>query len=394
MTEFWSKQGWELMDKHLAKLAEMPFQREFKNFTVKPGLYTIRGPRQIGKSSWLKSLLSDLVRQDGANCAFFYSCENLVDHKDLHELLKIYQNRKYILLDEVTFIKDWYRPIKHLLDTTFHGTIIVTGSNLIDIRKGSDRMPGREGGGEDLTLLPMDFKTFSRAWKQAGFKELSRAKMLEKYFIIGGFPMALAEAGDDSYELSRSQSNIEKWILGDVIKAGYQRSYAKEVLSQIALTLTSQMSVNKLAARTQIGSHHTVSSYLDLLEDMFVIRTLYSVDPNTGSYRFKKEKKYYFTDPLVARVAMGWLGLKITDIDIEQLAEMAVHEFLAQHFEHLGFLVSKKSGEVDFLGFRRWAIEVKWSDAIGNLSKSYKNLVIPYKRVWNQENMFDLEGFL
>ena len=158
-------------------------------------------------------------------------------------------------------------------------------------------------------------------------------------------------------------------------------------MSQIARTLTTQMSANKLATQTQIGSHHTVNHYLNLLEDMFVLRTLYSVDQNTGAYRFKKEKKFYFTDPLLARVAMRWLGLSMQEMEISHLAEMAVNEFLSQRFQRMGFLTSR-SGEVDFYGHQKWAIEVKWAEDIKKLSPLYKNLILPFKRVWNQENIF------
>jgi predicted AAA+ superfamily ATPase len=56
MDIFWEKEGWEEEDPHLKKMKSMPFHRPFPFIPEKPGLYIIRGPRQIGKSSWLKTV--------------------------------------------------------------------------------------------------------------------------------------------------------------------------------------------------------------------------------------------------------------------------------------------------------------------------------------------------
>jgi len=393
MEHFWEKPGWQEKDKHLVALGRMPFRRPFPKISLKKGFYTLRGPRQIGKSSWLKTMLYNSCKKYGAHKVFFNSCENISDYKELNEILKIYQKRQFLFLDEITFIKDWYRPVKHLIDSGYNGVIAVTGSTLVDLRKGADRLPGREGEGLDFKLLPMDFEEFLKAWGDAGFEKISRLDALEKYLKIGGFPIALAEAKSNSTKILKTEKIIEKWIIGDILKFGYQEAYAKDLMSQIAQTMTTPLSANKLSSRTQIGSHHTVNQYISLLEDLFAIRTLYSIDPDTGAFRFKKEKKYYFTDPVLVRISMKWLGLSINDIENSILAEMVVHEFLRRRFEHLGFLSSKKMGEVDFYAYKKWAIELKWSTDIKNLSKLYKDLVLPFKRVWTQENIFkDLPG--
>jgi predicted AAA+ superfamily ATPase len=68
------------------------------------------------------------------------------------------------------------------------------------------------------------------------------------------------------------------------------------------------------------------------------------------------------------------------------LAELAAHEQLRREHERFGFLTSAKGGEVDFYCHKKWAIEVKWSESITNLSKAYKDLRILNKKIWNQEN--------
>ena len=389
MQNFWENKNWEFEDKHLIDMKEMPFRRLFPDVNLRPGLYSIRGPRQIGKSSWIKTLLSKVTKESSANKVFYMSCENLSDHRDLAEVLNTYKKtRDFIFLDEVTFVKEWSRPIKQILDEGYKGVVVVTGSNLLDLRSGVDRMPGREGFGQDLFLLPMDFHEYQKARKEAGWISENRTDELKKYFRVGGFPLAVAEAGKSGIKTTKTEKIIEKWILGDIARIGKNENYIKELMSQSVQTLSSQMSTQKLAQRTQIGSHHTVADYIQTLEDMFVMRTLYSIDPNTGALRFKKEKKYYLNDPIYVRLGLRWLGLNNSEVEESTLAEMAAHEYLQRKYNRIGFLSSASGGEVDFFAYKKWAIEVKWSEQITGLSKTYKNLNLPFKCVWNQENFF------
>lgn len=112
MENFWEISGWDLEDRHLQSLKASPFQRPFPELPSGPGLYVIRGPRQIGKSSWLKTLLSD---SDPAE-SYYISCENFEDFKDLTEFLKTIPERRVLYLDEISFVKQWWRSIKSILD--------------------------------------------------------------------------------------------------------------------------------------------------------------------------------------------------------------------------------------------------------------------------------------
>ena len=102
MDIFWEKEGWEGTDKQLLQLEAAPFRRRFPFIPELPGLYIIRGPRQVGKSSWLKSILSHHTKLK--NHCFYLSCEEVGSFKELGEILSLNGLRKIILLDEVSFI--------------------------------------------------------------------------------------------------------------------------------------------------------------------------------------------------------------------------------------------------------------------------------------------------
>jgi predicted AAA+ superfamily ATPase len=386
MELFWENAGWERDDRHLSALERAPFRRPFPALSPVPGLQSIRGPRQIGKSSWLKTVLFNEVKA-GKKC-FFQSCEEIQDYKELSELLKPLRPRHVILLDEISFVSEWDRAIKYMIDSGYQGSIVVTGSNSFDLRRGLDRMPGRWAqtlNGEHL-LLPMEFDEWLAMRAQAGWQNASDPVYnLAQFFKIGGFPIALCEAGEDFKDPVESRRTYHRWIVGDAARRNRQEVYLREILGQLAITMTSAISLQKLAQKTQMMSYHTAQEYISVLEDCFALKTLYCMDPSSGSIRFKKEKKFYFTDPILYWVALEWAGYSAPSHWEEQLAEMVAHEFLSRRSKRLGYL-SVPKGEVDFFEPGKWAIEVKWAPVPRNLSRAYLDLAIPSKLVWSQSN--------
>lgn len=382
MLNFWEISGWEMTDYHLRKVSEMPFKRNFPFIPQDEGLYIIRGPRQIGKSSWLKTILSHHAKTD--KC-FYLSCENVTNHKELAEILASIRHCKVVLLDEISFVKDWDRAVKHEVDSGHTRILVLTGSHAHDLKRGSDLMPGRFGKGGEFYLLPMDFDEFYEARLEAGWATADRIKELELFFKVGGFPMALAESGPMGNSPVGAMATYWKWLLGDAIKLGKQQSYLEEIIIQLATCLQTPLSFQTLAKKTSIGSHNTVQEYISILESCFALKQLHAIDLDTSAFRFKKDRKFYFTDPLLYWIALGRSGKRSPENVLEKLAEMVAHEELSRKFQRFGYF-SNKNGEIDFILPGEWAVEVKWSEAATNLSKAYLNLSLLNKKVWIKPN--------
>ena len=382
MDRFWEKHGWEMTDRHLSAMREMPFRRPFPFIPEDPGLYVIRGPRQIGKSCWLKTILSNLAPK--RRCAYL-SCEHLETHQELGEFLKSVRDHDVVLLDEVSFVKDWDRAVKHAVDSGYPKILVVTGSHAHDLKRGADRMPGRFDGGGEFSLLPMSFDEFYQARQDAGWASDDRLAELRVYFRVGGFPMAVAEAGAAGKRPKKAIATYWSWLSGDAVRLGKQESLLQEILIQLALTMQTPTSLQTLAKKTRIGSHNTVQDYLSVLDSCFAVRTLHAVDIDTGALRFRKDRKFYFSDPLLYWMALDLSGQAPPDDVESRLAELVAYEHLFRFFRRFGYH-SNDSGEVDFILPKRWAIEVKWSDVALNLSKTYLKLKIPEKIVWTHRN--------
>ena len=383
MRNYWEKMGWELEDVHLSKIKSMPFIRNFPFIPTEKGLYIIRGPRQIGKSSWLKTVLSHYAKTE--KC-FYLSCENISDNRELAIILESIRGKaKIILLDEISFVQNWDRAVKHEVDLGKHHIMMITGSHSHDLKKGSDQMPGRFDNGGEFYLLPMLFEEFYQARLQAGWAATDRVKELELYFKIGGFPTAVAEAGKEGSFPKKAMQTYLKWLIGDVLKLGKNEQYLEEVLIQLAICQCTPVSLQTIAKKTSIGSHNTVSEYIAILQSCFALKTLYAIDLDNSTFRFKKDKKFYFTDPLIYWIAHHLSGKKIPDNYPDIMAELVAHEHLSRDFRRFGYF-SNQNGEIDFIQPGNWAREVKWSNAATNLSKSFINLHLLDKKVWIKNN--------
>jgi predicted AAA+ superfamily ATPase len=55
--------------------------------------YTIRGPRQVGKTTFIKLMIRDLLRSGiSPNQVFFWPCDQIRNERDMTQLLETYIN--------------------------------------------------------------------------------------------------------------------------------------------------------------------------------------------------------------------------------------------------------------------------------------------------------------
>ncbi len=112
------------------------------------GVITLRGPRQVGKTTFLKQLIRKLL-QDGHNPQniFYFSTDLVANEKELFSLIHNYiqfapQGKRFIFLDEITIVDRWEYAIKHVVDLGLAEDIlfILTGSSSFDLRRGGERL--------------------------------------------------------------------------------------------------------------------------------------------------------------------------------------------------------------------------------------------------------------
>ncbi|MBS3742554.1 MAG: ATP-binding protein [Candidatus Cloacimonetes bacterium] len=305
-----------------------PLLKEFPK--TNPGIYTLRGPRQIGKSTTIKLLIRKLLRKNIPPMnIFFFTVDLITNNKELSELIKQYLNNtntkspKYIFLDEITLVDKWQLSLKQLADLgLIHDCIIfVTGSSATDIRKGAERMPGRRGNHKkhDFVQLPLSFKEFLELmdkhfenhpidlkdilygkynWKKEKLLLPEINKLFLNYLRTGGYPFIINSC-KENYNFDFYKNFFLDILTGEFEQMGKNRTILKNITTEIGLQLTKRITINKLHQNIgTVGSHHTTKDYVKILADSFIISVLNFIDINNKKINLNKQIKLFASDSI------------------------------------------------------------------------------------------------
>ncbi len=385
-----SKQAIDL-DKHLRELRNFKYvyHTPLLNYDFKEGnIYTIRGPRQIGKTTFLKQFIKEKLPFFDKESIFFWSCDNLTSKSDLIELLKDYADfckvknvdPKYVLLDEITGLDDWQRGVKFAIDTDIlpEACYILTGSNAIDLKKGTERLPGRRGRhGSDLFFLPLDFREYIKfidpKWfenhKNDTYEELKYYNrdlkvFFEKYLITGGIPLVINEYEQNKQIPTFIYDLYYSWIVGDILKEKKGEQTLKEIIKSILTCYTTPVSWDGLAKRSSVKSHVTINSYIEILSYLFVIFPCFFFDVGDKKINYNKNKKIYFYDSFILRMFCDKLNISVDEQKI-------IEGIVAAKLKHKDVLedvfFTKVKKETDFVVEGSVGIEVKYQNKVSKM---------------------------
>lgn len=146
-------------------------------------VFTLRGPRQVGKSTLLKRAIRELLlRQRVSPRRVLYTDAEgagLTTVARLRNALTGYitwarsavgsDDRLYLFLDEVTGVKDWGAAVRTLYreGALRQVTVVATGSHALDLARGGETAPGRRGERKvaepDWILMPLSFRDYLTA---------------------------------------------------------------------------------------------------------------------------------------------------------------------------------------------------------------------------------------
>ncbi len=161
-----------------------------KNITP-PAILTLRGPRQVGKTTLIKLLIIELLslrllkhieetdfRTTHYRKILYFPCDVLMGGREelLHVLTDFIDRASrvpgkepiMIFLDEVSSLRGWQEVVKVLYDdgSLDNAILLATGSHSLDVKMSSEVLAGRRGNvekskaGPDSVLLPMKFSEY------------------------------------------------------------------------------------------------------------------------------------------------------------------------------------------------------------------------------------------
>lgn len=390
------------LDPHLQALSRLKYQYHpdwwaHLPFNI-PGIYILTGGRQIGKSTACKLLIKHCLEKDvfSKDNILYLPCDEIYDAKQLSRIIRFFldsinHNSFLLIIDEITFVKDWDRVIKALADEGHfeQGVCILTGSDTLILKEAAMRFPGRRGKAKqvDFHLYPLSFAEYVKLLSNSNnVSNTNLQQFFQNYLLCGGYLRAINDLAEYNEITEATFLTYEQWIRGDFLKQG-KSDETLQLLLQVLLTIgVSQNSYSSLTQKIGLISKETCMDYCRILERMDILFNLQAYDANKKQGFPRKDRKFHFTDPFIYHTIHHWLNREGINSIINSESTL-VEACVASHCRRYGkTFYFKGQGEIDVI----WltdntvkAIEIKWSNQLRpndlKTLKQFKNSLILQK---------------
>jgi len=245
----------------------------------------LMGPRQVGKTTLLKSLFeksTEIIWLNGDEPDIQSIFENISSKR----LEAIIGNKKMIIIDEAQRIPEIGLKMKLITDQLINVQLIATGSSAFELsNKLNEPLTGRKW---EFKMYPISFQEMVN---HHGL--LNEIRLLPHRLIYGFYPDVVNHPGNEKEILKQlSDSYLYKDLLMiDQIK---KPSALVKLLQALALQIGSQVSYHELAQICGLDGK-TIEKYMMLLEQSYIIFRLTSFSRNQRN-ELKKSRKVYFFD--------------------------------------------------------------------------------------------------
>ena len=315
-----------------------------------PVVKVITGMRRCGKSTILKMIQNELfdrgITEEQVLYINFESMSNskMTDHEELYkyviDVAKKSAKKIYILLDEIQSVESWEYAVTSFM-TDLDCDIFITGSNA-KLLSGelATHIAGRY---ITIEIYPLNFREYLEFGNSKDVKT-----SFTRFLKEGGLP-GLFQMPDDA-EIRRQyvRDIYNTIILKDVVQRSNLRNsemldrVIRYVMDNIGNTFSAKSISDYVRSQGRTLSNDSVHSFLQALENAFIIRRCSRFDIK-GKAFLKTQEKYFMTDLGIRHSLIGY-----KDDDISGLLENIVcMELLTRNYT----LTIGKTGdkEIDFI---------------------------------------------
>ena len=273
----------------------------------------VTGLRRVGKSYLLFHIFYDYLKNQGVDeehiiridleprrNKWLRDPDALLNHIDS----QIQDNGQYyVLIDEIQHVSEFEDVLNSYLDMP-NVDVYVTGSNAKFLSK--DVLTIFRGRGDEICVQPLSFSEYC----EANEKQPSEA-LLREYLTYGGLPRAALYA-TEMQKKKYLRDLFKNTYLVDIVERNHLNddSDMKELIDVVASNigcLTNSVKLQNTFKSTKKSSisYNTIDSYLDMLEDAFLIEHAMRYDIKGKKY-INTPKKYYFMDLGLRNARLGF----------------------------------------------------------------------------------------
>lgn len=320
----------------------------------------VTGPRQVGKTT----LIHQILEKSNKDVLFLNG-----DDREIREMLnepgtevlrQILGDNKIIFIDEAQRIPEIGLTAKIITDRFKDKQLIMSGSSALDM--GNLMQEPLTGRKWTFELLPISWEEW-----EAKVGYVKAEQDLENRLIFGFYPDILnhpEESKDALKELANSYLYKDVFAISGIRKP----EVIQNLVQALAYQVGSEVNMKELGDTIGADSK-TVSSYIDILEQAYVVFRLPSFQGNLRN-EIKKSRKIYFYDNGIRNVSIDNLDPLSLRQDIGKLWE---NFLIAERLKLLRnnnksaqmyFWRTKQQQEIDYLEMSNGklsAFEFKWN---------------------------------
>ena len=315
----------------------------------------ILGSRQVGKTT-LAQMVAEQFDQD----SIYLDLESPADRTKLVEAEQYFDlhEGKLMILDEIQRMPELFQVLRGVIDSRRKKGLrscqfLILGSASIDlIRQSSETLAGRIAyeGLLGLTILEVG----------------DEGKNLEKLWLRGGFPDSFLASSDKS-SFTWRQNFIMTYLERDIpqIAQFVPSNRLRRLWTMLAHEQGQLINFSKFGASLDLSSP-TVKSYVELLEDLLLIRSIRPWMTNVGK-RMVKSPKVYIRDSGITHALLqisnldNLLAHPVSGFSWEGFVIENIISVLPKNIEY-GFYRTSAGAELDLviqMAGEIWAIEIK-----------------------------------
>ncbi len=345
------------MHTYISRKIESDVQKNLKDFPV----VAILGPRQCGKSTLAKRIVSSRKKSVYLDLELESDLRKIKDP----ELFLSGHEDKLVCMNEIQRMPDLFTSLRGIIDRKRkNGRFLILGSASRDlIRQSSETLAGRICF---MELTPFLFSEVSNAGKSDVMKLWSR----------GGFPESFLSKSNQSSATWR-ESFIRTFLERDIPQLGFNipAQILRRLWTMLAHSHGQVLNSSRLGEAIGV-SHTTIRSYLEILEQTFMLRLIQPFHANVKK-RIIKSSKVYVRDSGILHALLGienkndLFGHPVFGCSWEGFA---LENIISAHPMHSPYFYRTSSGvEIDLVlerGIKRIAFECKASKS-PTLSKGF-----------------------
>ena len=264
----------------------------------------ITGLRRSGKSYLLFTLFCQYLKEQGIDDSQIIKLdlENIYNERYRNPLSlleyisqRITDTREYfILIDEIQLL-DRFEEVLNTLLKNPQLDVYVTGSNARFLSK--DVVTTFRGRGDEIRIHPLSFSEYMSVKPDAPFLETH----LNEYMLLGGLPQTVTMPTEQQKKSYLQQLFSNTYLIDIKERYGIRNDDdLEELIDVMASSIGSLTNPQKIAntfrsAKQSTITRDTVKTYLDYMQDAFLIERAVRYDIKGRKY-IDTPAKYYFED--------------------------------------------------------------------------------------------------